>query len=129
MELTILKDYIANRPNTGSYSDLQLQKALSFSETLIDLFFDIAAIKNYSYYQFAVCQQAIYILENDLGKQYLTKYQGLSQFSIGNGAVQGTVAKEVLSWVSPLAKAFLKKVVCEMVVNQRGRITYSYTTF
>lgn len=130
MNLESFKNYISLRPFiTEEYSDDQLQKTLKFAELLLDIFFEIAPNqKEQEFYQTAVFEEAIYLLQNDPTSEYLTKYEGLSQFNVA-GAISGSVLREYLPFISALVKKFLKKFGVEQSFDDNAKVSYGYTTF
>lgn len=68
---------------TEEYTDEQLEKTLTFAELILDIFFDIPETFIGSMdYETALCEEVIYLLQNDPTSNYLTKYEGLSQFNV-----------------------------------------------
>lgn len=110
MNLEDFKNYIGNRPFINEvYEDEVLEKTLKFSEDIINIFYDLdEVIKDKDEYKIVVYEEAIYLLQNDPTSEYLTKYEGLKQFSVA-GTITATVAETYLSYLSRLVKKMLEK--------------------
>lgn len=130
MNLEDFKNYIGNRPFINEvYEDEVLEKTLKFSEDIINIFYDLdEVIKDKDEYKIVVYEEAIYLLQNDPTSEYLTKYEGLKQFSVA-GTITATVAETYLSYLSRLVKKMLEKYGYYPIISDSEKITYNYTTF
>lgn len=130
MILENFKMYISERPYIAeSYSDEDLEKVLNFADKLFDIFFLLdEEFKTSRQYEFALFEEAIYLLQNDPTAEFLTKYEGLSSFSIA-GTITATVAQQYLPYISKLVKKYLEGLGYLMIANDSAKISYSYTTF
>ena len=130
MNLEDFKNYIGNRPFINEvYEDEVLEKTLTFSEDIINIFYDLdEVIKNKDEYKIVVYEEAIYLLQNDPTSEYLTKYEGLKQFSVAR-TITATVAETYLSYLSRLVKKMLEKYGYTPIISDSEKITYNYTTF
>lgn len=130
MNLETFKTYINNRPFiTNNFTDEEISKALQFAELLINTFYDLPEqFKEEKDYETIICEETIYLLQNDPTSEYLTKYEGLSQFNVA-GAISATVIEEYLPYISRLVKLFMRKNGFFPVISDNTNITYNYTTF
>lgn len=130
MNLEDFKSYIGNRPFINeTYEDEVLEKTLSFAEDIINIFYDLdEVIKDKDEYKIVVYEEAIYLLQNDPSTEYLTKYEGLKQFSVA-GTISATVAETYLSYLSRLVKKMLERYGYTPIISDSEKITYNYTTF
>lgn len=130
MILENFKIYISGRPYIAeSYSDEDLEKVLNFADKLFDIFFHLdKEFKESRQYEFALFEEAIYLLQNDPTSEFLTKYESLSSFSIA-GTITATVAQQYLPYISKLVKKYLEGLGYLMIANDSAKISYSYTTF
>lgn len=130
MNIDRFKLYISERPYISSeYTDEELEKALNFSDKILTIFFQLPEdFTTSSNYEFALFEEAIYILQNDPTAMYLTKYEGLKQFSVA-GAITATVAEEYLPYISPLVRKYLEALGIIPIISDNTKISYNYTTF
>lgn len=130
MNIQNFKQYINGRPFiTENFSDEDLTKTLNFAELLLDTFFNLTdEFKESNNYNTILFEEAIYLLQNDPTSEYLTKYEGLTQFNVA-GAISASVAEEYLPFISRFVKLILQKYGFLPVVSDSSKITYNYTTF
>jgi hypothetical protein len=130
MKIQNFKQYINGRPFiTENFSDEDLTKTLNFAELLLDTFFNLTdEFKESNNYNTILFEEAIYLLQNDPTSEYLTKYEGLTQFNVA-GAISASVAEEYLPFISRFVKLILQKYGFLPVVSDSSKITYNYTTF
>lgn len=130
MNLDTLEDYISFRPYiTEEYTEEQLQKTLTFAELILGIFFDFPEeFIGSKDYETALCEEVIYLLQNDPTSNYLTKYEGLSQFNVA-GAIQGTVLTEYLPYISNIVSKYLEKFGILQRFDDNNKISYGYTIY
>ena len=130
MNLDTLKRYISFRPYiTEEYTEEQLEKTLTFAELILDIFFDMPeAFIGSKDYETALCEEVIYLLQNDPTSNYLTKYEGLSQFNVA-GAIQGTVLTEYLPYISNIVVKYLNKFGILQRFDDNKKVSYGYTIY
>lgn len=130
MSIDTFKTYLSKRPYIEeSYTDEDLTKVLEFAKIILLLFYKIDdEFQNSSQFEFPLFEEAIYLLQNDPTFQYLSKYEGLSQFSIA-GTITATVAREYLPYLSPLVTRYFEKLNLFPIIKDNTTISYSYTTF
>lgn len=130
MNLNDFKEYLNNRPYIeDEYTDEELERVLNFSSLILTLFYELdEKFKESEKFNFPLFEEAVYLLTNNPTEEFLSKYEGLSQFSIA-GAITATVAQQYLSYLSPLVKAYLAKNGYYQVVDANSSISYNYTIY
>lgn len=130
MNLDDFKSYIGKRPFINeSFTDEDLEKTLTFSTTILSIFYGLTEeALGEEKFKAAIYEEAIYLLQNDPTAEYLTKYEGLKQFSVA-GTITATVAEQYLSYLSRLVKKMLEALGIFPIINDSASINYNYTTF
>lgn len=124
-----ITEYLNARPNTDEFFNLiekDQQNYLNLSWQLLNAFYNI---QDYSNPLIDVtAEEIIYLIHNNIDFSLLENYQGLSEFNIGKGEVQGKVNYDLLiNMIGNIPKVLLIQYGVEQIQEELS--SDLYTTF
>lgn len=124
-----ITEYLNARPNTDEFFNLiekDQQNYLNLSWKLLNAFYNI---QDYSNPLIDVtAEEIIYLIHNNIDFSLLENYQGLSEFNIGKGEVQGKVNYDLLiNMIGNIPKVLLIQYGVEQIQEELS--SDLYTTF
>ena len=124
-----ITEYLNARPNTDEFLNLiekDQQNYLNLSWKLLNAFYNI---QDYSNTLIDVtAEEIIYLIHNNIDFSLLENYQGLSEFNIGKGEVQGKVNYDLLiNMIGNIPKVLLIQYGVEQIQEELS--SDLYTTF
>lgn len=124
-----ISEYLDARPNTAEFFNLtekDQQNYLNLSWKLLNAFYKI---QDYSNSLIDVtAEQILYLIHNDIDFSLLEQYQGLTEFNVGKGEIQGKVNYDLLiNMIGNIPKVLLIQYGIEQI--QEELASDLFTTF
>ena len=124
-----ISEYLDARPNTAEFFNLtekEQQNYLNLSWKLLNAFYKI---QDYSNPLIDVtAEQILYLIHNDIDFSLLEQYQGLTEFNVGKGEIQGKVNYDLLiNMIGNIPKVLLIQYGIEQI--QEELVSDLFTTF
>ena len=132
MTLNDIKTYLEKRINTSEFlalSDEELEKYMMTSVNLLDTFYYTDQIKDQLKFAMIIGEEMIFLFNSDIDLNLFYRYEGLTSFRIGEGAIQGSVDfKNKGDLFSPYVKSILESLGIEEKIETPGsKVTNSFT--
>ena len=124
-----ISEYLDARPNVAEFFNLtekEQQNYLNLSWKLLNAFYKI---QDYSNPLIDVtAEQILYLIHNDIDFSLLEQYQGLTEFNVGKGEIQGKVNYDLLiNMIGNIPKVLLIQYGIEQI--QEELASDLFTTF
>ncbi len=132
MTLADIKTYLEKRINTSEFlalSDEELEKYMMTAVNLLDTFYYTDQIKDQLKFAMIIGEEMIFLFNSDIDLNLFYRYEGLTSFRIGEGAIQGAVDyKNKGDLFSPYVKSILESLGIEEKIETPGsKVTNSFT--
>lgn len=111
MNIQEIKEKMSKLPLVSEIpADEELEKFINLSILIFDVYFDLETdFKNTEQYEEALIVEICHLIENTPYEDVFKQYNYLSSFNVA-GAISGTVKEKYISYLSPLVKAYMKKL-------------------
>ena len=132
MTLADIKTYLEKRINASeilALPDEELEKYMMTSVNLLDTFFYTEQIVDPLKFAMIIGEEMIFLFNSNIDLNLFYQYEGLTSFTIGNGAIKGEVDyKNKGDLFSPYVKSILESLGIEEKIETPGsKVKNSFT--